>query len=367
MKEFAQWFEDRHRYAREWKRRTGGKVMGYFCTYVPEEILYAANILPVRIVGSHEPATAAEPYMYSGLFCPFSRNCLSQGIKGRYDYLDGIMIAQSCLGMRLAFWAWQKYMPVDYYYYLMMPHGIQTTGRYKYMGAELAAFKESIEKWIGKTITNEDLDRGIEIMNANRRLMRDVYEFRKMDDPPLTGLEAMEVSVSDQMVDKQEHSQALRELLKELPNRKFNRETGTRLMFIGGGNNDCGLIRMLEEGLTLPATVVIEEHCTGSRYFWNEVVPQEDRLMAIGVRYIDRVPCPSKDWPEKSRFSHILNLAKEYNVEEVIIMRQKFCEPHELDMPDLRKTLDNNGYPTYFFLSGYRAYFKGYSPLTRTK
>jgi len=51
---FDEIYTKRHDYAREWKKRTGGKIMGYFCTYAPEEIMYAANILPVRILGSHE-------------------------------------------------------------------------------------------------------------------------------------------------------------------------------------------------------------------------------------------------------------------------------------------------------------------------
>ena len=348
MEKFAQWVDKRHDYAKEWKKRTGGKVMGYMCTYVPEEILYAADILPVRILGSHEAPTAAEPYLFAGLLCPFCRDCLSQGLKGRYDYLDGMVIAQSCFAMRPVFWSWVQHIGIDYHYYIMMNHGVQTTPRYKFLTRELEEFKKSIEKWVGKTITDKDLDRGIEIMNTNRRLTRQVYEFRKKDAPPITGLEAMEIAVSSQMVDKREHSEELRKLLKKLPERKLNRETGTRLMIIGSEDDDREFVKMVEEQMSLPATFVIEDHCTGSRYFWNEVIPQENRVAAIAARYLDRPPCPSKDWPLKLRWDHILKLAKEYKVEGAIVMQQKFCEPHELDTPELRKFLEKNGIPTYF-------------------
>ena len=216
------------------------------------------------------------------------------------------------------------------------------------MAGELQEFKEAVEKWIGRTITNDDLDKAIEVYNTNRRLLHQVYEFRKKDNPPITGCEAMEIIVSNQVVDKQEHSKALKELLKMLPERKLDRETGTRLMIVGSEDDDREFMHMVEERLTLPATFVIDEHCTGSRYFWNEVIPQDDRIMAITVRYLDRVACPSKDWPERTRFPHILNLAKEYRVEGVITMQQKFCDPHELDMPALTKFLHDNDYPTYF-------------------
>ena len=346
---FQEWMDKRHDYAREWKNRTGGKVVGYLCTYVPLEIFYAADILPVRILGGHKASSLVEPHIYSSMFCPFCRDCLAQGLEGKYDYLDGITLAQSCLHIRQTFWSWEKHIPVDYSYYLYMPHCTQSEGRYEYLQRELMRLKKSLEDWIGREITNEDLDRGIEICNTNRRLMKQVYEFRKNADPAITGLEALEMTLSSQFTDKREHSQAVEELIKELPQTKLDRETGTRLMIVGSENDDRQFFEMVEQHLSLPATMVIEEHCTGSRDFWNEVIPQEDRLMAIAARYLDRPPCPSKDWPERRRFAHIADLVKEFNVEGAILMQQKFCDPHELDMPALRDFFEKElGIPAYF-------------------
>jgi len=178
--------------------------------------------------------------------------------------------------------------------------------------------------------------------------MRQVWEYRKSSNPPITGVDALDISLSEQTVDKREHSEALRELLKELPQKKLKRETGTRLMIIGSEHEDRTFLEMVEAKMTLPATFVIDEVCTGTRYFWNNVVPEKDRLSAIATRYIDRIPCPGKDWPGRRRFDHILTLAKEYNVQGAIVFQQKYCEPHELDIPDLRKFLEKNGIPTYF-------------------
>ncbi len=117
FEEYARIHAERHDYARAWQERTGGKVLGYFCTYVPEEILYAANVLPVRILGNHEPQDVTEPHIF-GMYCPFCRDCLAQGLKGRFDYLDGLMIAQSCLHIRQAYTSWVKHRPVEFSYYL---------------------------------------------------------------------------------------------------------------------------------------------------------------------------------------------------------------------------------------------------------
>lgn len=348
VEKFHQWSDGRHEYAQEWKRKTGGKVFGYLCTYMPEEILYAADILPVRILGGHQSdISIVEPHIF-GMFCPFCRDCLAQGLKGKYNYLNGVGIAQSCLHIRQTFWTWQKHIPHEFDHYIYMPHGVQNRGRYEYLRWELSEFKEAVEKWIGKKITDSDLDKGIDICNTNRRLMRQVYEFRKQDNPPITGLEAMEIVLSSQVTDKREHNEALKELLKELPERKLNRETGTRLIIIGSEDDDREFTKMVEQGMNLPATFVIEEHCVGSRYFWNEVIPEKDRLMAISKRYIDRPPCPSKDWPKRMRLPHILNLIKEYKVDAAILMQQKFCDPHELDMPAITKFLNENSIPHYF-------------------
>ncbi len=345
MEMFQEWYDSRHEYVKEWKKKNkNGRVMGYFCTYVPEEILYAANILPVRILGSHEPQDVTEPHIF-GMYCPFCRDCLAQGLKGRYDYLDGVMIAQSCIHIRQAFTSWQLHVPVSYSYYLSMPHNLQSKHARPYLAGELAAFKKSIEEWTGEKISDAKLDEGIELMNKNRRLSKQIYETRKADNPPLTGLEAMYLAVSSQMVDKKEHSQAMEAALKKLPTRKLDRETGARLMIIGSEDDDTEFLKMVE---SVGATFVIDDHCTGTRYFWNEARKEKDRLASIANRYIDRPACPTKDWPDRTRLPHILKLAKDYNVQGAIIMQQKFCDPHELDTPAIQNMLKENNIPTLF-------------------
>lgn len=344
LTQFQNWVENRHEYAKKWKQKTGGKVLGYFCTYIPEELCYAADILPVRIIGSHEVQDVTEPHIF-GMYCPFCRDCLAQGLKGRYSYLDGIMISQSCLHIRQAFTSWQLHIPVDYSYYLPMPNFVQSKRAYPYLTAELERFKESIEKWIGRKISDEAIDRGIELMNTNRQLLRQLYELRRAQKPPLTGLEAMYVALSAQIVDKHEHSKILKKTIEELKTKEVSREPGQRLMIIGSEDDDTTFMKMVE---SLGATFVIDEHCTGSRYFWNDVQPAHNRLAAIAARYIERPACPSKDWPERRRLQHILKLAKDYSVQGAIIMQQKFCDPHELDNPSIIKMLKEHNIPSLF-------------------
>jgi len=341
IKQLQEKYENRHEYARQWKKETGGKVLGYLCTYAPEEILYAANVLPVRILGSHEPQSVTESHLFA-MYCPFCRDCLAQGLLGKYDYLDGLMISLSCLHIRQTFSSWAAHVPLEFHYSLPMPHAVHSKPAYPYLQKHLAKFKNAVEEWIGNKIDDSDLMRGIEIVNKNRRLMTEVYDLRKSDSPPITGLESLYMVLSSQVGEKEAHSKLLEEALADelKGGRLKDRDPGTRLMLIGSEDDDANFIEMVEnEG----STIVCDDHCTGSRYFLGEVQPNSDPLMAIAKRYLERTPCPTKDFPGKRRFDRILQLAKDFEVEGALVIQQKFCDPHECDKVDLLDTLEKNG------------------------
>jgi benzoyl-CoA reductase subunit C len=344
LERFGEVVTSRHQYAEEWKQRTGGKTVGWLCTYFPEEIVYAAGMLPVRILGSHEQQDLTDAYV-SAMYCPFCRDALAQGLKGSYSYLDGLVHARSCVHIRNTFVNWRKHVPIDFSYLMFMPAHVQSPRAKPFLTREFNDFKEALETWGGRTVTEDDLDRAIDVYNTNRRLMRQVYELRKDDRPPISGAEAMEMVIAGQLMDKEEHNRLLAQLLEELPGRQPTRDTGSRLMLIGSEMDDVEFVRLVEG---LDATVVIDEHCSGTRYFWNEVIPENDRLAAIAARYIERPPCPPKDWPERRRLDFVRELAQDYGVEGVILFQQKFCDPHEFDIPPLEQMFKEINIPTLF-------------------
>jgi len=351
IEKFQEWYENRHEYQRDWKERTGGKIVGYFCTYVPEEIFYAFDVLPVRILGSHQMQDVTEPHLF-GMFCPFCRDVLAQGLKGKYDYLDGIMIAQSCIQLRQAYSSWEINKNPGWSHYLPMPNHVQSPRAVPFLLGEYEILIKKLEDLTGKKITDSDLQRGIEIMNNARRVMKEIYEFRKQESPPITGVESMYMACSQFFTDAREWLPVAEEVKKELQTRKLDRDPGKRLLLVGSENDEIEFIEMVEtlgERESVGATVVVEEHCTTTRYFWDEVKDSaSDPLTAIAERYVARVPCPTKDWPERTRLKQISQLAKDFNVDGAIVIQQKFCDPHETDIPFVRKHLEDNEIPTYF-------------------
>lgn len=342
---FKTWYEKRHDYARDWKARTGGQVVATMCTYTPEELLIAAGMLPVRVLGAHEPQNVTEPHVF-GMFCPFCRDSLAQGLLNRFDYAEGVTLTQSCIQYRQSFASWRMHVPtVKWDYYVPMPNEVQSRhARLAHYG-EVKKFRDFLGKLTGQPLSEEALAEAVEVVNENRRLLRQLFDYRKQPNPNVTGLEALYASLSAQFVDKREHNALLRKVLAALPSRRLDRPEGVRVMTIGSENDDCGFMAMIE---SVGATIVIDDQCSGTRYFWNEAKPNGDPIKAIADRYIDRPACPTKDYPAHTRFDHVLGLAKDYNARAAIFLQQKFCDPHEGDYPDLKRHLEANGIPTLF-------------------
>ncbi len=343
--QFKTWYEKRHDYARAWKARTGGQVVATMCTYTPEEILIAAGMLPVRVLGAHEPQNVTEPHIF-GMFCPFCRDSLAQGLLGRFDYAEGVTLTQSCIQYRQTFNSWRAHVPtVKWDYYLPMPNEVQSRFARAQHYAEVKKFRQFVEGVIGRSLPDADLKRGIEIVNENRRLLRELFEYRKETNPRVTGVEALYASITAQFVDKEEHNKELKRVLAELPKRPNDRPEGIRFMTIGSENDDVAFMAMVE---SVGSTIVIDDQCSGTRYFWNEARIQDDPIATIADRYCERPACPTKDYPVHTRFDHVLKLAKDYNARAAIFLQQKFCDPHEGDYPDLKRHLEANGVPTLF-------------------
>ncbi len=345
LTKFEQLFENRHQYAQEWKGRTGRQVMGFFCTYTPEEIIYAAGILPVRIFGSHQVQDITDSHIFP-LWCPYCRDCLYEGLSGRYDYLDGVLNTWCCQHIRGTYISWWRHVKtISYHHEIYWPVPLHTEPSRVVATKGFERFKGTLEELTGSPITPEALRGAIEVHNRSRRLMREVYELRKRPNPPISGAQAMAMVVSSQVMDKEEHSRLVEQALRELSEAPGPADPGPRLMIIGSENDDRELVDFIE---SLGAIVVMDDHCTGSKYIYEDVAVGEDPIPAITRRYIAKPACPQRDVtsPGRRHPAHVLRLAQEWGVQGVIFIQEKFCDPHLWDFPVIEKTLKENGLPT---------------------
>ena len=325
-------------------KRSGKKVFGWFCTYAPEEIMHAAGILPVRIVGYSQETELDDgnAYLYVNN-CSFSRSCLQLGLRGEYGYLDGVVGGSTCDGARRLFDLWRHYIGTPFHHVLTVPRKY-TEKAHKLYYREVVEFTHHLEEYLGFKITDEALYDSIQLYNESRRLLRELYELRKLDKPPITGAETMEVLNASFRMPKEIFNEWLRELLKEI-SASGNAHTGrARLMLTGSVLTNPEFINSIEEQGGL---VVTDELCTSTRYWGDSVILDgaESLLEAIARRYLNNFPC-ARMFPSDERFNRIIDFCRDFKVDGVISEIVRYCVPYDHDLPLLIKKLKAQGIPT---------------------
>jgi benzoyl-CoA reductase subunit C len=343
--DFKALVENRHEYAKAWKAKTGGKVLGWFEPYFPEEVAYAAGVLPVRVLAKHEPDDVSDKWIYAS--CYPVRDMVNQFLKGRYDYMDGLVNVEGCQWMYNAFEVAvnNKRKPDLFDHYFFLPDHTDAPTSKHVTRSELNVFKGKMEEWTGKAITDADLDNAIEVYNKNRLLLKQISELRRMEKPVIHGAEMMNIVLADQVMDKAEMNGILEKFIPELEARAPGKDR-IRLMLIGSETFDTELEELVE---ALGGDVVVDELDNGTGYYWNNIIPQKDRLMAIGLKYLGRPKNPIKDNNWRRRPQHIFELAEDYNVDGALVVKQIYCHLHGTDNYAVWKILRERYIPYHFF------------------
>jgi benzoyl-CoA reductase subunit C len=348
IEKFRHITENTHEYAKSLQGK-GRLLAGYMCTHVPEEILYAAGIIPVRILSAHESQAMTRSYIHE-TYCSFSHDCAYQGLQHNYDYLDLIVHSSSCIHMAEAFNVWVRFAGFQQKSFLIpFPHIIHTKHASGMMVESYGEFKQFIEKFGKKSITDADIESAIKVYNHTRRLLKRLWEFLRRDNPPIMGPEVAAVTLAAQVMDKQECNQMLEQLIQRLEAEPGKEPSGVRLMVTGGACDDLRIFDLIEN-LNYKASLIFVDSCTATRYFWFEV-PEDrpDKLEAIAEGYISRIPCPAKDnvpgTGEKKRFRFIRQFIEDYKPDGVVFLYQRFCSPQSMDIVALKPIIDMLGVP----------------------
>jgi bzd-type benzoyl-CoA reductase N subunit len=325
-------------------KRQGGKVFGWLCTYVPEEVLHAAGILPVRITGYSQETELEDgnAYLYINN-CSFSRSCLQMGLRGEYGFLDGIVGGSTCDGARRLFDLWRYYIDTPFQHVLTVPRK-QTQRAHELYHDQVKQLKQHLEEFLDVQITDDKLLHSIDLYNESRALLANLYELRKLPEPPITGAETMEILNASFRMPKELFNEWLRSLLEELEESNNTHKGRARLMVVGSVMNNPEFVQSIEEQGGL---VVTDELCTSTRYWSDPVVldPLKTPLEAISQRYLNNFPC-ARMVPSDERFNRILELARDFKVEGVISQIIRYCVPYAHDLPLLTDRLKTQGIPT---------------------
>ncbi len=336
--DFQEKYSNRHQIAGQWKK-DGKKVFGYFCGYVPEELISAAGIIPVRVLGSLDTVSLADAHLQT-FICAFARSCLDQGLKGVYDYLDGIVISKTCDITRKMLGIWAKNINIPFTAFIGAPSKRTESAR-DCLTEEFRDLRSKLEEFTGKKIDDDSINRSIEIYNNSRQLLNELYEMKKADNPPLSGSEFYQIVKTGFVTPKEEYNEMLSALKAKLASSKPSGDGKVRLMVSGSTFEDVNVLKMIED---VGGNVVADDLCIGSRYFRDLTQPASDPIRALADRYQMRITCPCKH-PSDERLYRLIEEVKEYRVQGVISIVQKYCDTHLFEYPYMRDMLQKNDIP----------------------
>jgi benzoyl-CoA reductase subunit C len=329
---------NRHKTARQLKEQ-GRKLLGYLCAYCPEEIVYAAGLVPIRLFGGHGPYTVSESHM-PDYYCAHARGCLSAGLGGNYSYLDGIVYGYACLHTQGVYDSWTEQAPPNYTWFIDMPSLVDMPEAIGFFVEELKSFMGSLEDAFGVKITEEKLEEAIKLCNEDRALLREIYAQKKDPKPVVSGEEVFSLILENMISAKGQ--QGLSTFLSDQKARARPSQKHARIMVLGTELDDPALFAAIESH---GATVVADNLCTGSRYIWQDTEPVGDPLEAIAKRYLLGINCPIKH-PMDRGLSLIEDMIVEYAVEKAIFIWPQGCDPMGWTVPFIKQMLEDRKIPS---------------------
>lgn len=303
-----------------WKKEGKG-VIGYFCSYIPEEIIAASGLLPVRMRAAGCTDTPMGDAYMSSTTCSFTRCVLELASRKEYGFLDGLVGYNSCDQVRRLYDNLRFKAPFPYHYFLSIPT-TSTDVTFDWYTHELIKFKRDLEGKFEKEIRDEDLRSAIETYNESRSLMARLYELRKRKSPPITGAETMNVMVSAVSMPRKAFNDRLALFLREAQKREGVLDAKARIMVAGTLLDDPAYIEIIED---LGGLVVTDSLCFGAKTFLGAVDEKMPPMDALAERYFSKVACPRMAGSYPGRLDFLLKQIEDFHVDGVIIQRMKFC------------------------------------------
>jgi benzoyl-CoA reductase/2-hydroxyglutaryl-CoA dehydratase subunit BcrC/BadD/HgdB len=326
-------------YVKEWKA-SGRPVVGFFCAHTPEELLWAAGILPVRLRGTgSEDTSSGDPYLGS-FNCSFVRHTLGRVMKGELAFLDGLLVTNSCDHIRRLFDVFTAKEVAPFNHYLDVPH-VNSEESFVRLTAGLRGLQAKLESFFGVTISREALSEAIQLYNRTRVLLARASALRGEDRPRATGSEALALSVASASVPKDRFNPLLEQHLAELGRRDpAPASTGPRLLVIGGTLDEPGYLELIE---SMGASIVADQLCWGSKSFADLADEKINPIDAIARRILEHMPCPRMLDQYPQRLTNLLEALKRYRVDGIICERLKFCDLWGGEIEMLRRSLKQEG------------------------
>jgi len=328
--------------AREWKdAEPGRKVIGHLPIYVPRELIHAAGMLPLGIMGGGDNLEVihGDAY-YQSYICRIPRSTIELGLSGRLDFVDGMIFPSICDVIRNLSGMWKMLFPDIYSKYFDVPQTYDDEiGGTFYIG-EMREFLADLETLAGHKITDDDIRASIAVYNENRRVIADLYRLRAAKPWQAPASEAYLVARAGLTLPVEDHTQLVRDYIAAASSESRPIKDNSRVVLTGMfcEQPPLNLIKSLELS---GCYVVDDDFMLVSRWLIGDVPLAGDPVYNLAQAFLHQsMSTAAKYEPneaEKGQF--LVRAVRETGAEGVIFASTSFCDPALLDRPMLQNVL----------------------------
>ena len=329
--------------AREWKAaRPGSKVIGYMPVYVPREIIHAAGMLPLGILGGGADMEVihGDAY-YQSYICRIPRSTLELAITGRLDFVDGMMFPSICDVIRNMSGIWQILFKDKYVRYFDAPQNFKDEVGGVFYANELRELKEGLERLGGREITAEAINRSIEVYNENRRWVNRVYDFRSDFPWKAPSAEVYLLMRAGMVLPPEEHTRLMQDYLSAAGAEERPMRDNCRVILTGAfcEQPPLPLIKSLEIS---GCYIVDDDFMLVNRWLLEEVPADGDPIGNLSQAFLHHsAQTAAKYEPDREeKGSYLLDAVRRRSADGVIFAAPSFCDPALLDQPMMISRLE---------------------------
>jgi benzoyl-CoA reductase subunit C len=333
---------------RVWKQAVPGrKAVGHMPIYVPRELIHAAGMLPVGIVGGGDRLEIIRGDAYfQSYICHIPRSTIELAVSKRLDALDGMLFPSICDVIRNLSGMWTMLFPDRYVRYVDVPQNFDSLAGGAYWRQELEILREDLARLAQHAITVDALRHSIAVYNENRSAIRDLYAARSRQPWFFPTSEVFLMLRAGNLLPPEEHTALLRAYLEQAPREDDRVEQDqSRVVLVGMfcEQPPLGLLVTLERA---GCWVVDDDLLLGLRWLLEDVATDGDPLGNLVAAFLHHsAPTASRYMPEGQRGRWLVESVRRNTAEGVVFCAPSFCDPALLEQPMLIAALDAAGIP----------------------
>jgi benzoyl-CoA reductase subunit C len=323
---------------RRW-RAGGGKVVGHFQVYFPEEIAHAGGLLPFKVRGAPIEPTQAES-RFGSYLCSIIKTSLELALSKRVE-MEAFVTHPICDAARNLAGVWGR----NFTYpcrILYLPQNPNSAYAPRYLRDEYDRIRQVCQDIAGRPITDDDLRRSIAVFNENRALLRRLYALRRERPWLVPADEAYVLVALAGILPREEHNALLQTALPLLERRQTPRQDKIRVIVEGGFCEQPPLD--LLRAIARSCYVVDDDLLIGLRWIVDDVPADGDPLLALAESYIERsAHSPVQHDLRKPKERMLLERIESSGAQAAILMAAKMCEPGLEELVVHTRALDQRG------------------------